>query len=186
MPKTKVKKKQTRKVKKVKAVKRVKKVKKVKAVKKSKKKVAPSRSKVRKKATKRIVRKTGRAQAKKPSALAQVKLAAAAAGEKKAAELVLLDMRKASSFTDYFLLCTAYSKPQSQAIADEVEGTLAAKGLKPSLVEGYRQGEWVLLDYLDFVVHIFSERARRFYDLERLWSHAKPVNLPKERSLKRT
>ena len=109
---------------------------------------------------------------RKPSVPKHVKQAVAAAQAKKAADLILLDMREAASFTDYFLLCTAYSRPQSQAIAAEVEKRLEAAGRKAAGREGFQQGEWMLLDYLDVVVHVFSEKARTFYDLERLWRTA--------------
>src|SRR5258708_21751262 len=75
--------------------------------------------------------------------------------------------------TDYFVLCSGTNPRQVQAIADEVELRLKTAGVRPAHVEGYRQGEWILVDYLDFVVHVFSEKARKFYDLERLWKTAK-------------
>ena len=75
--------------------------------------------------------------------------------------------------TDYFVLCSGTNPRQVQAIADEVELRLKSAGLRPNNVEGYKQAEWVLLDYVDFVVHVFSEKARKFYDLERLWKTAK-------------
>jgi ribosome-associated protein len=95
---------------------------------------------------------------------------------KKAGDLTLLEMDKASSaFTDYFVICSGTNPRQIQAIADEVQQSLEKRGQHPLNVEGYRQAEWVLLDYVDFVVHIFSEPARKFYDLERLWKSAKRV-----------
>jgi ribosome-associated protein len=94
--------------------------------------------------------------------------------EKKAEELSILEMEKGSgAFTDYFVLCSGTNPRQVQAIADEVERRLKAVGVRPNQVEGYKQAEWVLLDYVDFVVHVFSEHARKFYDLERLWKTAK-------------
>jgi len=94
--------------------------------------------------------------------------------EKKAEELSILEMEKGSgAFTDYFVLCSGTNPRQVQAIADEVELRLKAAGVRPNNVEGYNQAEWVLIDYVDFVVHVFSEKARRFYDLERLWKSAK-------------
>jgi ribosome-associated protein len=94
--------------------------------------------------------------------------------EKKAEELSILEMEKGSgAFTDYFVLCSGTNPRQVQAIADEVEVRLKAAGIRPNNVEGYKQAEWVLLDYVDFVVHVFSEKARKFYDLERLWKSAK-------------
>ncbi|HTW59313.1 MAG TPA: ribosome silencing factor [Terriglobales bacterium] len=94
--------------------------------------------------------------------------------DKKAEELSILEMEKGSgAFTDYFVLCNGTNPRQVQAIADEVELRLKSAGLRATHVEGYNQAEWVLVDYVDFVVHVFSESARRFYDLERLWKSAK-------------
>ena len=94
-----------------------------------------------------------------------------------AQEIVLLDLREVADFTDHFLICSGTSGRQVQSIADEVERRLGRGGLRPAHVEGYNHAEWVLMDYVDFVVHIFSERARVFYDLERLWrtAHRVPV-----------
>lgn len=104
----------------------------------------------------------------------QVAEAVQAVESKKAEEIAILEMdRNSGAFTDYFVLCSGTNPRQIQAISDEVEKRLAEMGRKPTSVEGYSQAEWVLLDYLDFVVHIFSERARRFYDLERLWKSAR-------------
>jgi ribosome-associated protein len=110
----------------------------------------------------------------------QLQRAAAAALDKKAAEVVLLDLDGVASFTGYFLLCTGQSNRQVKAIADAVEERLGRAGLTPAHVEGYEQAEWVLVDYLDFVVHIFSPRARSFYDLERLWRRATRLPLPEQ------
>src|SRR4029078_7430165 len=97
--------------------------------------------------------------------------------EKKAEEITVLELEKGSgAFTDYFLVCSGTNPRQVQAIADEVELRLKGAGLRPAHIEGYRQAEWVLLDYVDFVVHIFSERARKFYDLERLWKSARHLS----------
>jgi len=104
----------------------------------------------------------------------QVGAAIQACLEKKAEELTILEMEKGSgAFTDYFVLCSGTNPKQVQAIADEVELQLKKAGLRPTHVEGYNQAEWVLIDYVDFVVHVFSEKARKFYDLERLWKAAK-------------
>jgi len=103
----------------------------------------------------------------------QVAQALAACESKKAFDFTLLKLDASSStFTDYFLVCSGTNPRQIQAICDEVEDQLERAGLRPAHIEGYRQAEWVLLDYVDFVVHIFSERARRYYDLERLWKSA--------------
>jgi len=110
---------------------------------------------------------------KKSELKKQVAAAIQACLDKKAEELSILEMEKGSgAFTDYFVLCSGTNPRQVQAIADEVELRLKATGLRPNQVEGYKQAEWVLVDYVDFVVHVFSEKARKFYDLERLWKSA--------------
>jgi ribosome-associated protein len=101
-----------------------------------------------------------------------------AAQGKKAAEVTLLDLRELSAFTDSFLLCTGFSARQVKAISDAIEEHLAGRGVRLAHREGYDSAEWVLLDYGGFIVHIFSERARRFYDLERLWRAAHRTNFP--------
>src|SRR6201993_1380504 len=111
---------------------------------------------------------------KKSETKKQITAAIQACLEKKAEELSILEMEKGSgAFTDYFVLCSGTNPRQVQAIADEVELQLKKMGLRPTHVEGYNQAEWVLVDYVDFVVHVFSEKARKFYDLERLWKSAK-------------
>src|ERR1700678_4300727 len=111
---------------------------------------------------------------KKNATKAQVSAAIQACLEKKAEELTILEMEKGSgAFTDYFVLCSGTNPRQVQAIADEVELRLKTAGLRPAQVEGYKQAEWILVDYVDFVVHVFSEKARKYYDLERLWKTAK-------------
>lgn len=91
---------------------------------------------------------------------------------KKAADLVVLDLRGLASFTDFFLICTGNSNRQMKTISDAVEEELAKLRVKPSHLEGYPHGDWLLMDYVDFVVHIFTPRSRRHYDLERLWGDA--------------
>ena len=114
---------------------------------------------------------------KKPDVKAQVVGAVAACEAKKAADIALLELDKASSgLTDYFVICSGSNPRQIQTISDEVEQRLSQAGMHPAHVEGYKHAEWVLLDYVDFVVHIFSENARKFYDLERLWKSAKRVD----------
>jgi len=106
----------------------------------------------------------------------QVAEAITACQEKKAEEITILELEKGSgAFTDYFVVCSGTNPRQVQAIADEVELRLKRAGLYPAHTEGYKQAEWVLLDYVDFVVHIFSEKARKFYDLERLWKSARKL-----------
>ena len=98
--------------------------------------------------------------------------AARAALDKKAAEVVVLDLRQQSAFTDFFVLASAANHKQLLAVADAVQDTMRGQGLRPKHVEGYPRQEWILLDYSGFVVHIFTQRMRLFYDLERLWGGA--------------
>jgi ribosome-associated protein len=98
-----------------------------------------------------------------------------AAESKQARDILVLDVREASSFSDTFVLCSGANSRQIQAIADEIELQLKQLGEYPASVEGYKNAAWVLIDYGDYVVHIFSEKARAYYDLERLWRDAKPV-----------
>jgi ribosome-associated protein len=100
------------------------------------------------------------------------------ASDKKALEIVVLDLREIASFTDYFLITSGTNVRQVQAIADEVVEQLKKQGTKALRVEGYNTAEWVLVDYGDFIVHVFEDKARRFYDLERLWRDAVRVPLP--------
>ncbi len=101
-----------------------------------------------------------------------------AAQDRKASGVVVLDLKKAGAFTDYFVICSAANPRQVQAIADGVEEALKAHKQRPSLVEGYARAEWVLLDYFDFVVHVFSRQARDFYGLDRLWGSATRIEFP--------
>jgi ribosome-associated protein len=104
----------------------------------------------------------------------QVSEAITACQEKQAGEITILELEQGSgAFTDYFVVCSGTNPRQVQAISDEVEDRLEKAGQRPTHIEGYKQAEWVLLDYVDFVVHVFSEKARKFYDLERLWKSAK-------------
>ena len=124
--------------------------------------------------------------AKKNELQRQVMDAIAAAEEKKAEDLTVLELDKASGgFTDYFVICSGSNPRQIQAISDEVEQRLSRTGLRPTHVEGYNQAEWVLLDYVDFVVHVFSQKARNFYNLERLWKSAKQLTPGELRSAPR-
>jgi ribosome-associated protein len=106
---------------------------------------------------------------------AQIERAVRAAEDKKANDLLLLDLRKAAGFTDYFLICSGANARQIRAIADAIVDALAADGAKPAHIEGYDRSEWVLLDYFDFIVHIFAPETRTFYSLERLWGSAERV-----------
>src|ERR1043166_5221653 len=115
---------------------------------------------------------------KKSDLKRQVNEAIAACQEKKADEITVLELEKNSgAFTDYFVVCSGTNPRQIQAISDEVELRLKRAGNYPNSIEGYKQAEWVLIDYVDFVVHIFTEGARKFYDLERLWKAAKRLTI---------
>lgn len=111
----------------------------------------------------------------------EVKRALHYASEKKAFDMVALDLREIASFAEFFIICSGANQRQVQAISDEISEQLK-KELKarPVRIEGYRTGEWVLLDYGDFIVHIFEKDARDFYDLQRLWRDAKRVDLPED------
>jgi ribosome-associated protein len=119
----------------------------------------------------------------------QVTQAVRAIEGKKGEDVVILEMDKNSgAFTDYFVVCSGTNPRQIQAIADDVQKQMAQVGQRPNSVEGYTQAEWVLLDYVDFVLHVFSERARKFYDLERLWKSARkltPSDLSKKPAAKK-
>jgi ribosome-associated protein len=119
-------------------------------------------------------RSTRKTAASRPARLPKaVAGAVQAALDKKASDLVVLDLRKAGGFTDYFVICTANNNRQMAAIADGVRETLKKEyDERPALAEGVEKSEWILLDYFNFVVHIFSRECRAFYDLERLWGNA--------------
>src|SRR5437660_7811930 len=115
----------------------------------------------------------------------QVNEAILACQDKQAEDVAILELEKDSgAFTDYFVLCNGTNPRQIQAIADSVDERLEALGIRPAHTEGYKQAEWLLLDYMDFVVHIFSENARQYYDLERLWKSATKLE-PAELTAKR-
>ena len=103
-----------------------------------------------------------------------------AGSEKKAIDPVVLDLRDIASFTDYFVIFSGANERQVQAISDAVYDQLKKGGEPAARVEGYNTAEWILLDYGDFVVHVFEQKARKFYDLERLWRESKRVELPAE------
>jgi ribosome-associated protein len=122
--------------------------------------------------------KTPSPRTSKPKLPKQVQAAVEAARDKKANGVVVLDLKKAGAFTDYFVICSAANPRQVQAVADAVEHALKTQKQRPSLVEGYGRAEWVLLDYFDFVVHVFSRHARDFYGLDRLWGNATRIEFP--------
>ncbi|MDQ2922524.1 MAG: ribosome silencing factor [Acidobacteriota bacterium] len=123
-----------------------------------------------------------KAVAKEPPAQLDERMLVAlgAAWEKKAIRSVVLDLREIASFTDYFVITSGTNERQVQAISDEIVETLKKAGTAAARVEGYKTAEWILLDYGDFVVHVFDEKARAFYDLERLWRESTRVELRRE------
>jgi ribosome-associated protein len=130
---------------------------------------------------------------KKSELKSQLSVALAACEDKKAEQITLLEMdQNSGAFTDYFLICSGTNPRQVQAISDDVELRLKRGGVYPNNIEGHRQAEWVLIDYVDFVVHIFSASARKYYDLERLWKSAKKIEpadflaKPRKRAAPRT
>ncbi len=107
----------------------------------------------------------------------KVKATAAAAEDKKAIDLAVLKLVEITAFADYFVICSGNSSRQVQAIADEIEDRLKQQKVRPLNIEGYNNAEWILMDYGSVIVHVFSENARRFYDLERLWRDAERIDL---------
>jgi ribosome-associated protein len=121
---------------------------------------------------------SAKARAGKAQEVNQAEEALNAASDKKALDPVVLDLREVASFTDYFVITSGANARQVQAIADAVVEQLKKQGTRALRTEGYNTGEWVLVDYGDFIVHVFDNKARQFYDLERLWRDAVRVQLP--------
>jgi ribosome-associated protein len=128
---------------------------------------------------------TGVARRKAIRLPAQVKRAVEAAQDRKASEVVVLDLRPAHGFADFFVIASGQSTRQIKAIADSVQESLASRGVKPAHVEGYDRAGWILLDYFDFIVHIFSPETRSFYALERLWGSADRIAVPESEPVAR-
>lgn len=152
------------------------------------KKTAVKRPAVKKSGTKKAAttaKKTPAVTKKAPAAKkaatprlpSDVKRAIALAQDKQAIDLTVLDLRQASAFTDFFIICTGANSKQVQAIADSIQAGLKAEGQPPALVEGYTRGEWILLDYFTFIVHVFLPAQRTFYALERLWGGAETIEV---------
>jgi ribosome-associated protein len=118
--------------------------------------------------------------ARKPKLPTAIEQAVQAARDKKAMDVQVLDLRPLDSFTDFFVICSGKNVRQVQAIADAIEDTLRKEHVRPAHIEGFARAEWVLLDYFDFVVHVFSNERREFFALERLWGSAEQVTLPDE------
>jgi ribosome-associated protein len=114
------------------------------------------------------------------SAEEKTALSSRAAADKKALDVVVLDMHEASSITDYFLICSGGSARQVQAIADAIEEQMRRLGVASLGLEGYRDARWILMDYGDVIVHVFAQDTRDFYDLERLWANAPKIDLAAE------
>ena len=112
----------------------------------------------------------------------EIRAAVEAAQDKQAVDITVLNLSGAGAFAEYFLLCSGQSQPQIQAIGESIEERLEREGRRVVHREGKSSSEWVLLDYGDFVAHIFSERARQYYDLERLWRSAERVTFPEPAS----
>ena len=110
----------------------------------------------------------------------EVAKAVKAALDKKASDVVVLDLRNTPAFTDFFILCSGSSNRQVKAIADAVEEALKAAKVRPAHVEGYDKAEWILMDYFSFIVHVFSPQMRLFYSLERLWGDAERIEVTEE------
>jgi ribosome-associated protein len=111
---------------------------------------------------------------------AEVARVVRAALDKKATNVVVLDLRKTPAFTDFFVLCSGQSARQVKAIADAVEEAMKAARIRPAHIEGYDRADWVLMDYFNFIVHIFSPQTREFYSLERLWGDAERIEIAEE------
>ena len=126
-------------------------------------------------------RRTGASEPANPADFDErIRWALHAAAEKKALDLTVLDLRGVVTFTDFFIIATGANKRQMQAIADEIVDQLKRRGSRAARVEGYQGAEWILVDYGDFIVHVFDEKSRRFYDLEYLWREAKRLNVTPE------
>jgi ribosome-associated protein len=110
----------------------------------------------------------------------EVGKAVRAALDKKATDVVVLDLRKTPAFTDFFVLCSGQNQRQVKAIADAIEEALRAAKIRPAHVEGYDRGDWVLMDFFNFIVHVFSPQTRLFYSLERLWGDAERIEVSDE------
>jgi ribosome-associated protein len=119
--------------------------------------------------------------ARKDSIPPHVRSAISAAQEKQAADVILLDLEGLGAFTDYFLVCTGFSSPQLEAVCDEIEKQLDRNGVRLLHREGKAGSDWMLLDFGGLIVHVFTERARNFYDLERLWRAARRIEFREPR-----
>jgi ribosome-associated protein len=110
----------------------------------------------------------------------EITKAVRAALDKKALDIVVLDLRNTPAFTDFFILCSGQSQRQVKAIADAVDEALRAAKVRPAHVEGYDRAEWVLMDFFSFIVHVFTPQTRTFYSLERLWGDAERIEISED------
>ena len=110
----------------------------------------------------------------------EIAKAVRAALDKKAFDVLVLDLRHTPAFTDFFLLCSGQNVRQVHAIADAIEESLGAAKVRPAHVEGYKRGEWILMDFFSFIVHVFTPQTREFYSLERLWGDAERIEVSDE------
>ena len=129
----------------------------------------------------KVAKKPGERKPRKPAARKRlsgdVAKAVKAALDKKALDVVVLDLRNTPAFTDFFVLCSGLNQRQVKAIADAVEETLGAARVRPAHIEGYDRAEWVLMDFFTFIVHVFTPQTRQFYSLERLWGDAERIEV---------
>ena len=125
-----------------------------------------------KKRTTTTTTKTTKAAGRGKKLPSEVTRAVAAALDKKASDIVVLDLRHTPAFTDFFVVCSGQNSRQVKAIADNIEDTLRQAGVRPAHVEGYERGEWILMDFFTLIVHVFAPQKRDFYGLERLWGDA--------------
>jgi ribosome-associated protein len=114
----------------------------------------------------------------RPGVPDDVMAGATAALDKKATDLVVLDLRQSQAFTDFFVICTGANVRQVRAISDGIQEALGKQGIKPTLIEGEPRAEWVLIDYFDVIFHVFTPATREFYGLERLWGDAERIEIP--------
>jgi ribosome-associated protein len=130
-----------------------------------------------KKAEKNTVERKPRKPAARKRLSDDVAKAVKAALDKKALDVVVLDLRNTPAFTDFFVLCSGLNQRQVKAIADAVEETLRAARVRPAHIEGYDRADWVLMDFFTFIVHVFTPQTRQFYSLERLWGDAERIEV---------
>jgi ribosome-associated protein len=129
---------------------------------------------------KKAADKTHRRASRSKRLTGDVAQAVKAALDKKASDVVVLDLRGTSAFTDFFVLCSGLNQRQVKAIADAIEETLRAAKIRPAHIEGYDRAEWVLMDFFSFIVHVFTPQTRQFYSLERLWGDAERIEVTDE------